>query len=123
MSKHAFELRDSEGELARLVDEVARGDEVVITRDGQPVAQIIPMERKKPREFGSGKGTFIVAPDFNEPLDDFESFLVDEPHGRPEVIQPSITDKDEVTVIRRAAAGIWRDRTDAPATTQRGEIA
>jgi prevent-host-death family protein len=74
MSKHAFELGDSEGDLARLVDEVTRGEEVVITRDGQPVAQIIPIQRKKPREFGSGKGTFIMAPDFDEPLEDFKDY-------------------------------------------------
>jgi prevent-host-death family protein len=74
MSKHAVDLRDLEGKLARLVEEAARGEEVVITRDGEPVAQIIPIERKKPREFGSGKGMFTLAPDFDEPLEDFKDY-------------------------------------------------
>jgi len=74
MSKHAVELGDSEGELAQLVDQAARGEEIVITRDGEPVAQIIPLQRKKPREFGSGKGMFIMHPDFDEPLEDFKDY-------------------------------------------------
>lgn len=74
MSKRAVELRDPKGELGQLVDRVAHGEEVVITRDGEPVAEIVPIRQKKPREFGSGRGTFIMSPDFDEPLDDFKDY-------------------------------------------------
>lgn len=33
-----------------------------------------PRENKKPR-FGSGKGMFIVKPDFDAPLDDFKEYM------------------------------------------------
>lgn len=74
MSKHAFELRGSEGELARLVDEVARGEEVVITRDGQPVAQIIPLRPRKPRQRGLAKGMIVIPADFDDPLEEFKDY-------------------------------------------------
>lgn len=32
------------------------------------------LEKKKPR-FGSGKGMFIMKPDFDEPLDDFKEYM------------------------------------------------
>lgn len=31
-------------------------------------------EKKKPR-FGSGKGMFVLKPDFDEPLDDFKEYM------------------------------------------------
>lgn len=31
-------------------------------------------EKKKPR-FGSGKGMFVMKPDFDEPLDDFKEYM------------------------------------------------
>lgn len=36
----------------------------------------------------------------------------------PEVIPAEIADPTEVAVIRRAAAGMWKDRTDLPDFTE-----
>lgn len=33
---------------------------------------------------------------------------------RPEVVPAQITDPEEVAAIRRAAAGMWKDRADLP---------
>jgi prevent-host-death family protein len=74
MSKRAVELRSYEGDLEDLVDEAALGDELVITRDGEPVAQIIPLTRRKPRERGLAKGMIIIPPDFDDPLEEFKDY-------------------------------------------------
>jgi prevent-host-death family protein len=62
------------GSLSELAKQAARGEEVVLTVDGEPIAQIVPMQRRKPREFGSGAGMITIAADFDEPLDDFKDY-------------------------------------------------
>jgi prevent-host-death family protein len=43
MVTHVVEFADAEADLARLIDLVGNGDEVVITRDGRPVARLVPV--------------------------------------------------------------------------------
>jgi hypothetical protein len=44
-----------------------------------------------------------------------ESLLPDaQSRIRPEVVPAQITDPEEVAAIRRAAVGMWKDRTDLP---------
>ncbi|HEX8244127.1 MAG TPA: type II toxin-antitoxin system prevent-host-death family antitoxin [Longimicrobium sp.] len=74
MSKNAMEITDYGAELEALVEKAANGEEVLITRGGEPVAQIVPLEPKEPREFGSGRGMIVVPPDFDEPLEDFAEY-------------------------------------------------
>ena len=61
--------------LPELIDSVVNGDEIVFTQNNQPVAKLIAYGQKKPRpRFGSAKGLFTMAPDFNEPLEDFDEY-------------------------------------------------
>lgn len=62
------------GSLSELAKQAARGEEVVLVVDGEPIARIVPMERRKPREFGSGAGMITISADFDEPLDDFKDY-------------------------------------------------
>ena len=62
------------GSLSELAKQAARGEEVVLVVDGEPIARIVPMERRKPREFGSGAGMITMSADFDEPLDDFKDY-------------------------------------------------
>jgi hypothetical protein len=43
-----------------------------------------------------------------------ENLLSDDSPVRPEVVPAQITDPEEVAAIRRAVAGMWKDRTDLP---------
>jgi len=57
--------------LSRLVDEVARGRQIVIARAGKPVARLVPLEgapRKK--RFGLLKGKLRIRNGFDAPLPD-----------------------------------------------------
>jgi prevent-host-death family protein len=69
-------LNDAKEKLVELVDAVGRGEVVVITRDGKPVAKILPADAQKPkRVFGSAQGMIRMADDFDAPLDDFAEYM------------------------------------------------
>ena len=64
-------LYEAKTRLSHLVDRALRGDEVVITRHGRPVARLVPAARaRKPRRLGSLRGKIRVADDFDAPLTD-----------------------------------------------------
>ena len=64
-------LYEAKTQLSRLVDRALRGDEVVITRHGRPVARLVPaMPRRAPRKLGALKGKIRVARDFDAALPD-----------------------------------------------------
>jgi prevent-host-death family protein len=54
--------------LSRLLRQVETGEEVVIARDGRPVARLVPIENRPRRHLGRDRGLFRVPEDFNEPL-------------------------------------------------------
>jgi antitoxin (DNA-binding transcriptional repressor) of toxin-antitoxin stability system len=65
--------------LPELLDMMLPGDEIILTRNHQPVARLVP-EAAKPtltrREPGSCKGMVkFMAPDFDAPLDDFKEYM------------------------------------------------
>ncbi len=57
--------------LSRLLDRAARGEDVVITRNGRPVARLVPVTSpRKPRKLGALKGRIRIKKDFDAPLPD-----------------------------------------------------
>ena len=76
MAKSAVELAQAEVELAKLIEEVENGIEFVITREGHPVALLLPVsEAPADRVPGSAKGLFTVPDDFDAPLEDFREHM------------------------------------------------
>ncbi len=62
---------DAKTNLSRLLDRAAGGEEIVITRNGRPVAKLVPaVPARKPRKLGSLKGRLRVPRDFDAPLPD-----------------------------------------------------
>jgi prevent-host-death family protein len=62
---------DAKTNLSRLLDRAASGEEVVITRNGRPIAKLVPATPvRKPRKLGSLKGRVRVPGDFDAPLPD-----------------------------------------------------
>jgi prevent-host-death family protein len=71
----AFEAKTH---LSRLLDEVAGGETVYITKHGKRVAELRPPEPKKHTraKFGCAKSpNFYMAPDFDEPLEEFKEYM------------------------------------------------
>ena len=72
---HTVGLKEAAGRLAELLDEVAGGQEVVITRADGAAFKIIPVAPLAPSpKFGSAKGLVQMAEDFDEPLEDFQAY-------------------------------------------------
>jgi len=68
------DLNVAQSTLPELIEEVQLGEHVVITRNNEPVAEIVPIAAAKPGRkpvFGSAKGLVHMAEDFDAPLDDF----------------------------------------------------
>jgi antitoxin (DNA-binding transcriptional repressor) of toxin-antitoxin stability system len=70
-------IEEAQAKLPQLIESLTPGEEVVITRDGQPWAQVKKTERTSwPCQAGSyRKAEFWMAPDFDAPLDDFKEYV------------------------------------------------
>ncbi len=61
--------------LHDLIESVVNGEEVIFTQNDLPVAKLVAVRNGKPQpKFGSAKGLFVLAEDFNEPLEDFDEY-------------------------------------------------
>jgi len=56
--------------LSRLLERVAAGEEIVITRRGQEVARLVPPAVRRNRRLGLDRDRFTVPEDFDAPLDE-----------------------------------------------------
>lgn len=56
--------------LSQLLRRVAAGEEITITRSGEPVARLVPVRRPGARVLGRDEGSFQVPEDFDAPLPD-----------------------------------------------------
>jgi prevent-host-death family protein len=61
------DVREAETHLSRLLERVALGEEVIISKAGEPVAKLVSITPSW-RKLGSSKGEFVVPDDFNDPL-------------------------------------------------------
>ena len=69
----AFEAKTH---LSRLLDAVEGGERIYITRHGKRVAELGPARKSKKAKFGCDKSPgFYMAPDFDEPLEDFKDYM------------------------------------------------
>ena len=63
-------VHEAKAHLSRLIEDVAAGEEVVITRRGKAVASLSPPPGPAPLRFGIDRGRFVVPEDFDAPLPD-----------------------------------------------------
>lgn len=64
-------IHQAKTQFSKLISIVEKGDEVIIARYGEPVARLVPFQKKTaPRKPGSAKGKFSVPKEFFEPLPD-----------------------------------------------------
>ena len=60
-------MHEAKTTLSRLVDRVAEGEEILIARNGEPVARLSPV-KPQARRPGRLKGRIRIAADFDAPL-------------------------------------------------------
>ncbi len=68
----AISLQDLQRDPAAILDRVAAGERLVVSRGGHPVAEFIPLAPsvRGLRPFGLAAGSFTVPADFDAPLPD-----------------------------------------------------
>ncbi|NHC36477.1 type II toxin-antitoxin system Phd/YefM family antitoxin [Scytonema millei] len=71
-------LVEASQHLSELIEAAMRGEEVIITQDGQPVVQLVPIPTEKkryPAKAGTAVGLVTIAEDFDDPLEDFKDYM------------------------------------------------
>jgi prevent-host-death family protein len=62
-------LYEAKTHLSELVERVARGEEIIIAKAGQPRARLVPLGgRRGPRKPGAWKGKVVISADFDAQL-------------------------------------------------------
>ena len=59
-------MHQAKTDLSKLVVRALEGDEVIITRDGEPVARLVPVRKR--RIGGQLRGQIWTSPHFDDPL-------------------------------------------------------
>ncbi len=59
-------MHEAKSTLSELLRRVAAGEQVTITRSGEPVAMLVPVPRRADRVLGRDKGLFAIPDDFDE---------------------------------------------------------
>jgi prevent-host-death family protein len=60
-------VHEAKTHLSRLLERVEAGEEIIIARNGRPIARLTSLEKPK-RVPGSRKGQITMREDFNDPL-------------------------------------------------------
>ena len=70
-------IEEAQVKLPEIIDKLAPGEELIITRNNQPVAKLVGERRpvRKPRQRGSAKGKLIIHSDDDEHLKDFKEYM------------------------------------------------
>ncbi len=68
-------IHEAKTHFSKLLKKVLDGEEVIIAKGNRPVAKLVSYHPDRPkRKLGSAKGEVWIAPDFDEPLDEFEEY-------------------------------------------------
>jgi antitoxin (DNA-binding transcriptional repressor) of toxin-antitoxin stability system len=69
-------IEEAQKSLPELIASLKPGDELIITQDAKPVAQVVPVEATAPQpQFGSCKGKLIILAEDDEHLEDFKEYM------------------------------------------------
>jgi prevent-host-death family protein len=68
-------MHQAKTHFSKIVEEVLKGEEVIIAKAGKPVAKMVPFISVPKRRFGVLKGKIKISEDFDAPLP--EEFLND----------------------------------------------
>ena len=68
-----FSVHGAKTQLSKLLDLVEDGEDVVIERHGRPVAQLVPVRRRRVSALGAMRGEFKMAEGWERALTDEEA--------------------------------------------------
>jgi antitoxin (DNA-binding transcriptional repressor) of toxin-antitoxin stability system len=70
-------IEEAQAKLPELIEQLTTGEELLITRNQQPVARLSAAQSvpRKPRKAGSAKGILTIVQEDDEHLKDFEEYM------------------------------------------------
>lgn len=73
---YQVDIAEAQRRFMDLIQAAEHGEQVIITRNQQPLIQLVPLQNSVNRpEFGSARGLITIADDFDAPLDDFREYM------------------------------------------------
>ena len=74
---YQINIHQAKTQLSKLVEEAARGEEIIIAKAGKPIARLVPLKKteRKLRIPGGMKGQIWIADNFDEPMSEEELAL------------------------------------------------
>lgn len=73
---HQVNLEEAKTRLPDLIDAAVGGEEIIISKDDQPLVRLVPILRVKSHpQFGSARGLIAISDDFDAPLEDFADYV------------------------------------------------
>jgi prevent-host-death family protein len=72
-----IDLKEAKNHLPELIEKSISGDEIIITRGGEPVVKLVAFTKPdhRQRQFGSAKGLIHIISDSDAPIEDFQDYL------------------------------------------------
>lgn len=70
-----YGVHEAKTHFSKLLEKVLAGEEVVITRSGEPVVRLVPVQRRREPHFGWARGTVSMADDFDDIPEGFEDYI------------------------------------------------
>ena len=71
---NAVKIEDAQANLPELIDQLAPGERVLITRDQMPIAELVTLASGQP-QFGNCKGMLTIVSEDDEHLEDFQDYM------------------------------------------------
>jgi len=70
-------MEEAQATLPEIISKLGPGEEVVITKDDQPVAKLVSQSNaaRQPRRPGSAKGMLTIVTEDEEHLEDFKEYM------------------------------------------------
>ena len=65
-----YNMHEAKTQLSRLAERAAAGEEIVIARNGKPLAKLVAVPEPAPRRLGWAAGQIQIREDFDDPLPD-----------------------------------------------------
>jgi prevent-host-death family protein len=63
-----YNMHEAKTHLSRLAERAARGEEIVIARNGRPLARLVPIQKRRARTLGLWRDRVRIGADFDDPL-------------------------------------------------------
>lgn len=70
-----FGVHEAKTHFSQLLERAIAGEDVVITRSGEPLVRLVPVQRKRTPNPGFARGQFTIPDDFDETPEEFADYM------------------------------------------------